>query len=417
MGDNKTLFEKIKKASTNLEGVVKKTPLQYISRLSRLFDAEIYFKREDLQEVRSFKIRGAYNKISQLSEKEKEKGVVTASAGNHAQGVALSCYLKKIKGTIFMPKITPRQKIERVVYFGNDWIDVKLEGENYDETAHAAKEFSQQTKAIYIHAFDDEEVIAGQGTIGKEIWEGLKKVDYVIVSIGGGGLIGGIATYLKEKDKKINVIGVESEGTASMSLSLERKKIMSLDELDTFCDGVAVKTPGELTFRLCSTYVNKIIVVPEGKVSLTMINLFQNEGIITEPAGALSIAALDELKDEIKGKKVVCIISGGNFDLLRYPEVLEKSLIYQGRKHYFIVEFAQRPGELRSFVNEVLGKNDDIVLFEYLKKNNKEKGPILIGIEYPTKEDYEKMKERIIKNNFSFREIFPNENFFHLLVY
>jgi threonine dehydratase len=417
MGDSKKILEKIERAATNLKGVVKRTPLQCISRLSRLYEAEIYFKREDLQEVRSFKIRGAYNKISQLSEKEKEKGVVTASAGNHAQGVALSCYLKKIKGTIFMPKITPRQKIERVIYFGNGWVEVKLEGENYDQAAQAAKGYAQKTGAIYVHAFEDEEVIAGQGTIGKEILEQLPEVDYVIVPIGGGGLIGGVATYLKEKDKKTKVIGVESVGTASMSLSLKKKKIVSLEELDTFCEGVAVKTPGKLTFYLSATYVDKIVVVPEGKVSLTMINLFQNEGIITEPAGGLGVAALDELKKEIKGKKVVCVISGGNFDLLRYPEVLEKSLVYQGRKHYFIVEFAQRPGELRRFVNEALGKNDDIVLFEYLKKNNKEKGPVLIGIEYRTKEDYEKMKERVIKNNFSFREIFPNENFFHLLVY
>lgn len=411
-------IEKIEKAEEVLKEVIKKTPLQLIERLSNKYQAKIYFKREDLQKVRSFKIRGAFYKMSQLTEEEKKKGVVTASAGNHAQGVALSCQLLKITGTIFMPVVTPKQKIDRVTYFGNGWVEIRLIGENFDQAGMAAKEFSQKTGAIFVHAFDDEEVIIGQGTIGKEIYEQINgKIDYVLPAIGGGGLISGISLYLKEKDRKIKVIGVESEGTQSMTQSINKKRVISLEKVDTFCDGIAVKTVGKTTFTICLKNLDKTLVVPEGKIAMTMIDLFQNEGIIVESAGATPVAGLDLIKDEIKGKNVVCVISGGNFDLLRYPEILEKSLIYQGRKHYFIVEFAQKPGQLRKFVNEVLGPNDDIVLFEYLKKNNKEKGPVLVGIEYLKKEDYFKMTKKMTELNFNFKEINPKENIFQLLVY
>lgn len=411
-------MKKIDEAGIVLERVIKKTPLQLIERLSNFYQAKIYFKREDLQKVRSFKIRGAYYKLSQLTKEEKKKGVVTASAGNHAQGVALSCQRLKIKGTIFMPVVTPRQKIDRVVYFGNGWTEVKLEGDNYDQASLKAKEFSQKTGAIYIHAFDDIDVIAGQGTIAKEIINQIDdRVDYVIIPVGGGGLISGIASYFKEKNPQTKIIGVESIGTQSMSQSLKKKRVNILEKIDTFCDGIAVKEPGKITFSICQDKVDKIIVVPEGKIAQSMIDLFQNEGIITEPAGAITIAVLDYLKEKIKGKTVVCLISGGNFDLLRYPEVLEKSLIYQGKKHYFVIEFTQKSGQLKRFVNEVLGQNDDIVLFEYLKKNNKEKGPVLIGVEYLKKEDYLLMKKQMEKLNFNFKEISHQDNIFHLLVY
>lgn len=410
--------KKIEKASEVIEAVIEKTPLQLMARFSDKYQAKIYFKREDLQKIRSFKIRGAYYKISQLKNEERKKGVVTASAGNHAQGVALSCQILKIKGTIFMPIVTPIQKINRVIYFGNGWVEVRLDGENYDQASKAAKKFSQETGALYIHAFDDEDVIAGQGTVAKEIFEQLEgKIDYVLSAIGGGGLISGIASYFEEKNHQIKIVGVESYGTQSMTQALKKKDIISLEKVDTFCDGIAVKKVGMMTFNICSKKIDKTLVVSEGKIAEVMIDLFQNEGIITEPAGAISVAALDLIKDEIKGKTVVCLISGGNFDLLRYPEVLEKSLIYQGKKHYFIVDFVQKPGQLKMFVNQVLGPNDDIVLFEYFKKNNKEKGPVLIGIEYLKKEDYLLMIKRMKKLNFNFKEIDPQDSIFQLLVY
>jgi len=411
------ILGEIKKAKENLRGVVKMTPLQLSERLSKKYQADIYLKREDWQKVRSFKIRGAYNKISQLTDRERKRGVVTASAGNHAQGVAFSCSYLKIRGVIFMPKTTPLQKIHRVRYFGGGYVKVILEGENYDQASYLAKEYARKTKAIYIHAFDDEKVIAGQATIGEEIFDQLEgNIDYVIVPIGGGGLIAGIALSLKAKNKKIQLIGVESKGTQSMNLALKNKSIISLKAVDAFCDGIAVKKVGNLTYKLCQKYVDQTYVVDEGKIALEMIDLFQNEGIVVEPSAATTIAVLDDLKEQIKRKNVVCVISGGNFDLLRYPEILEKSLVYQGLKHYFLIEFAQRPGQLKKFVNHVLGPNDDIVLFEYIKKNNKEKGPALVGIELKRKQDYEKIITNLEKYQFSYQVISSNDLLYKYLI-
>jgi len=413
----KNFQEEIKKAQKNIYQLVEATPLQLCDRLSKKYQAKIYLKREDLQKVRSFKIRGAFNKICQLSKEEKEKGVVTASAGNHAQGVAFSCAYLKIKGVIFMPKITPPQKINRVKYFGGKYIKVVLEGDSYDQSSYLAKEYAKKTKMIYVHAFDDEKVIAGQATIGEEIYQQLQgKIDYVVVPIGGGGLIAGISLSLKNKDKGIKIVGVESQGTQSMSLSLKNQKITSLEKIDPFCDGIAVKKVGQLTYEICKNLVDKFFVVEEGKVALEMVDLFQNEGIIIEPSSATTIAVLDFLKEEIKGKKVVCVISGGNFDLLRYPEILERSLVYQGLKHYFLIEFAQKPGQLKKFVNNVLGPDDDIVLFEYIKKNNKEKGPALVGIELKDKKDFKKIIDNLNKYQFSYQVISSNDLLYKYLI-
>jgi len=406
----------IEKAADNLEGTVKKTPLQFSQRLSEKYKAEIYFKREDLQQVRSFKIRGALNKMMSLSLQERKRGVVTASAGNHAQGVSFSCNKLKIRGVIFMPKVTPNQKVERVKYFGNGRVEIKLEGESYDEAVTAAKRYSHKTGAIYIPAFEDKMIIAGQGTIGLEIVTQVENLDYILCQIGGGGLVAGVALTTKKINKNIKVYGVEPTGAASMTKSLNENKVSSLSMVDTFCDGVAVKTVGKMTLSLVKKYVDGTIVVPEGKVALTMIDLFQNEGIVTEPAGALTVSALDDIKDEIKGKKVVCIISGGNNDLLRYPEIMEKSLVYQGRKHYFLIEFAQKPGQLKKFVNHVLGPHDDIVLFEYIKKTDKEKGPVLVGIEFTKKEDYPPMIKRMTDQSFKFKEIEKGDMIYNLLI-
>lgn len=386
----------IDEASVRLNGVAKNTPLQVCKRLSSLFDANIYLKREDLQEVRSYKIRGAYNLIKSLTEKEKKRGVVCASAGNHAQGVALSCASLKIKGVIFMPVTTPLQKINRVKHFGDGWVEIKLVGANFDETSTAAKEYCHQKKAVFVPPFDDERIISGQGTVGKEIYDTLgEDIDYIFCPIGGGGLISGVGTYLKSKVKKMKLVGVEPKGAPSMYESIKKGKVVTLESVNPFVDGAAVRTVGSKTFEIASKLIDEMVIVDEGKVCTTMIDLYQNEGIVAEPAGALSISALDQLKDKIKGKNVVCILSGGNNDILRYPEIMERSLVYRGLKHYFLIEFAQKPGQLKKLVNNALGPTDDIVRFEYIKKNSKETGPALVGIELSQKEDFKHLVKKM----------------------
>lgn len=412
----KITIRDIEKAAENIGDSVEKTPLQFSQRLSNLYSAKIYLKREDLQKVRSFKIRGALNKIINLTNTQKNAGIVTASAGNHAQGVAFACNKLKIKGTIFMPRLTPNQKVERVKYFGNGHVTVMLEGENYDESCALAKKHSHDKKASYIPAFDDKDVIAGQATVGKEILEQNGNIDYVLAGVGGGGLVAGIAEFIKAKSPNTKIIGVESDGTASMTLSLKKGKITSLKSVDTFCDGIAVKTVGKLTFEIFKKLNLDMVVIPEGKVAEVMIELFQNDGIIAEPAGALPIAALDSIAKKIKGKTVVCVVSGGNNDLLRYPEILEKSLVYQGRKHYFLIDFAQKPGQLKNFVNHVLGPTDDIALFEYTKKNNKEKGPALVGIELKDKKDLPRLLSQMQNYGFHYKMIEDKDLLYSYLV-
>lgn len=417
MKNMKVTIEDIDEAAKRLEGVVAKTPLQKNNRLSALFGANIYIKREDLQEVRSFKIRGAYNKISSLTDKQRNQGVVCASAGNHAQGVAYSCTALQIKGVIFMPEITPNQKVDKVRSFGRKFVEIKLVGRTYDESCAAAQAYCKEKGAIFVHPFDDLLTIAGQGTIGKEIYEELgEEVDYVIAAIGGGGLISGVSSYLKQKKSKIKIIGTEPKGASSMLESIKQGKVVTLDTIDTFIDGAAVRRVGDLTFETCRNNLEKIIVIPEGKVCSTMISLYQNEGIVAEPAGALSISAFDEIIAEIEGKTVVCILSGGNNDLMRYPEIMERSLVYQGRKHYFIIQFAQKPGELRNFVDKALGPTDDIVRFEYMKKTNKEKGAALVGIEQKDKKDFEQLLERMKKNDLNFRVISTEELLYDYII-
>jgi threonine dehydratase len=409
--------KQIDKAAKQLEGVVVKTPLQRSKRLSELFNANIYIKREDLQEVRSYKIRGAYNKMSSLSDKEKKKGIVAASAGNHAQGVALSCAMLKIKGVIFMPTVTPNQKIERVKHFGDGSIEIKLIGETYDEASMAAHKYCNEKKAVYIHPFEDPEVITGQGTIGKEIYEKLQgNLDIVIVPIGGGGVASGVSSYLKQMNPDIKIYGTEPAGAASMLEAFKKGKAIKLDKIDTFVDGAAVSKVGDITFEICKKNLERIIPIPEGKICNTMISLYQNDGIIAEPAGALALSAFDDLHKEIKGKTVVCILSGGNNDLLRYPEIMERSLIYQGRKHYFIIEFTQKPGQLRKFLDKALGPNDDIVLFEYMKKTVREKGAALVGIELTDKRNYKPLLERMKEEGINFELLADRELLYNYLV-
>lgn len=393
-------------ASKTLEKVVRKTPLQYNKRLSDLYNAAIYLKREDLQDVRSYKIRGAYNLMSSLNPEEKERGVVCASAGNHAQGVAMSASLLKIKATIFMPSITPLQKINKVKHFGKDWITIKLVGQVYDDSANAAHNYCEDKKLTFVHPFNDPRTINGQGTIGREILEQAERVpDFVFVPIGGGGLISGVGTYIKAKFPKTKIIGAEPKGAPAMSDSFKQKRVVTLNDIDTFVDGAAVSSVGELSFSIASRVTDEIILSEEGKICSTMIELYQNEGIIAEPAGALSISALSDFAEKVKGKTAVCILSGGNNDILRYPEIMEKSLVYRGLKHYFLIEFAQKPGQLKQFLNHALGPRDDIVLFEYIKRNSKEKGPALIGIELSKKEDLANLLDKMDKLQLRYTKI------------
>ncbi len=417
MPSNLVTLDNIKQAAGRLKNVVKQTPLEPCKRLSEYYGAEIYFKREDLQEVRSFKIRGAYNLICSLSEEQKKQGVVCASAGNHAQGVAYSCNTLKIKGTIFMPTVTPNQKIEKVKKFAGEWAEIKLVGKNFDEASSAAQDFQKQTGSVFVHPFDDLRTIAGQGTIALEIHQQLNEYpDFVVVAVGGGGLAAGVASYFSQTNSFTQTIGVEVDTQASMYASFEENKVVTLPKISTFVDGTAVKTPGQITFEICRNFLQEIVLVSEGRVCTDMIELYQNEGIIVEPSGAMAVSGLDKIKRRIKGKKVVCVICGGNNDISRYPEIVEKSLVWKGLKHYFIIEFNQKPGELKNFVNKVLGPSDDIVRFEYIKKTNKEKGSALVGIELASKNDLEGLLERLDQLGFEYRRITKSDLLYDYLV-
>src|SRR3989344_1686014 len=388
--------EMVDEAREALRDVVKETPLIFNRGLSEKFGAKVYLKREDLQVVRSYKLRGAYNRMRHLTPAEKKRGIVCASAGNHAQGVAFSCKTLNVKGTIFMPRNTPRQKVDRVRALGNAWVTVELVGDSFDEAYAASRKFSEAKKAAFVHPFNDPLVIAGQGTVGAEILEQAREhIDYLVVPIGGGGLIAGTGSYFKAKSPKTKIIGVEPQGAPAMYESLKKGRLVELEKIDTFVDGAAVRKVGDLTFPLTKKVADDVLLVPEGKVCKEMIELYQRDGIVAEPAGALAVAALDSLGKKLKGKTVVCVLSGGNNDISRYPEVIERSLVYQGLKHYFIVNFSQRPGALRRFLDEALGQADDITLFEYTKKNNRENGPALVGVELARKKDLQPLMKRM----------------------
>ncbi len=407
----------IEKAYERIKPVAAETPLQFSDRLSKKYGAKIYLKREDLQSVRSYKIRGAYNLISQLSAAQKKQGVVCASAGNHAQGVALACRKLKIQSVIFMPKPTPRQKIDRVRHFGGGWVTLELLGDTFDETSQLAQAFCEKHRRVFVHPFDDARVIAGQGTVGLEILKQLPNApNVVVVPIGGGGLASGLGVFLKTVLPKTQIVGVEPAGAACMRAAFNAGKPVELKTIDKFVDGAAVKRAGDLTFKICKQVVDKLLAEPEGKVCTEMINLYQQDGVIAEPAGALSVAALGDLETEIKNKIVVCVISGGNNDMSRYAEVTERSLIFRGLKHYFLINFAQRPGALRRYLDEALGSDDDITLFEYVKKNNRENGPALIGVELQKKTDYQPLLKRMNKIGLDYEVIKPDSVLYKFLI-
>ncbi|TXE06228.1 threonine ammonia-lyase IlvA [Seonamhaeicola algicola] len=391
----------VKLAADTIKKVSAVTPLYHSLRCSKKYNSTIYFKREDLQQVRSYKIRGAYNKISSLSQKQANNGVVCASAGNHAQGVALSCKLLKIKGVIYMPAPTPNQKIEQVKMFGENYIDIKLQGDTFDDAYHAAMLECNSTGKIFIHPFDDEKVIEGQATVGLEIIEQSNKtIDYVFIPIGGGGLAAGLSTVFKTMSPKTKIIGVEPQGAQSMATSIKNNENTTLENIDKFVDGAAVKRVGNLTFPICKQYLDAVIPVPEGKVCETILELYNKDAIVVEPAGALSIASLDFYAEAIKNKNVVCVVSGSNNDITRTPEIKERALLYANLKHYFIVKFPQRAGALKQFVVDILGENDDITYFQYAKKTNRENGSAVVGVQLKSSKDLEPLIAKMKAHNF-----------------
>ncbi len=403
-------------AAERLKKVVIRTPLVLNHNLSRRYQCNVYLKREDLQVVRSYKIRGAYNMMSRLPEEILEKGVVCASAGNHAQGFAYSCKKLNVKGVVFMPTITPKQKIDQTRMFGENFVEIKLIGDSFDECAVAAKKFTADNQMVFVPPFEDLRIIEGQATVALEILQDLSDIDYLFVPVGGGGLASGVGTYFKTYSPKTKVIGLEPEGAPSMAEAFKAGQPVTLEKIDRFVDGAAVKRTGDLTFSICREMLDGLELVPEGRVCSTILRLYNEDAIVVEPAGALSIAGLENHKDAIRGKNVVCIVSGSNNDIDRMPEIKERSLQYEGLKHYFLIRFAQRPGALKEFVNNVLGPTDDITRFEYMQKTDKESGPAVVGIELASRTDYETLLENMKKYQIDFTEINKNDTLFSLLV-
>jgi threonine dehydratase len=404
------------KAAERLRKIVHRTPLTYSVNLSRKYECQVFLKREDLQVVRSYKLRGAYNMMVCLPTEQLQRGVVCASAGNHAQGFAYSCRKLGVKGVVFMPIITPNQKVNQTKMFGEENIEIRLVGDTFDDCAVAARQYTEEKGLTFIPPFDDYRIIEGQGTVAVEILEDQSQVDYLFVPVGGGGLAAGTGTYFKTYSPRTKVIGLEPEGAPSMSEAIKAGHPVTLDSIESFVDGAAVKRVGELTFAICRDVLDEMHLIPEGKVCSTILKLYNEEAIVAEPAGALSISALDDYSEQIRGKTVVCVVSGSNNDIDRMQEIKERSLQYEGLKHYFLVRFAQRPGALKQFVNHVLGPNDDITRFEYIQKHNKETGPALVGIELKTREDYKVLVNNLNNYQINYTELNKNDNLFGYLV-
>lgn len=403
-------------AAARLRGVVLETPLQHNPRLSALTGGTVYLKREDLQPVRSYKLRGAYNLMAQLSARQRVGGVVCASAGNHAQGVALSCQLLGIKGTVFLPRTTPRQKRDRIAELGRGYLTVQLVGDTYDDASLAAVAYARQTDAVLIPAFDDPRTIAGQGTVTAELTSQLGGApDVLVLPVGGGGLLAGAAAWRSGQAVTGRLVGVEPGGAASMSAALAAGGPTQLEAIDSFVDGAAVREVGQHTYAQVKAAAPELLSVAEGRICTEMLELYQVDGIISEPAGALASAALDQLSG-LAGQTVVCVLSGGNNDVSRYPEIVERSLVHEGLKHYFLISFPQEPGALRRFLDHALGPDDDITLFEYVKRSNRETGPALVGLELARREDFQPLLARLAELPLTVERITPEQAAFRFLV-
>jgi threonine dehydratase len=402
-------------AATVLGSVVRETPVERSERLSHELGTDVWLKREDLQIGRSYKVRGAYNVISSLTPSEQLLGVTCASAGNHAQGVAFSCRALGIHGKVFVPTSTPRQKRDRINALGRPWVELVLAGSSYDEASAAALDDAATTGSVYVHPFDDVRTIAGQGTVGVELGQQCRDgMGTVIVPVGGGGLIAGIAVWLKQNAPQVRIVGAEPAGAASMAAALAAGGPIPLDHIDSFVDGAAVGTVGRLTYPVVSDLVDDMVTVPEGAVCTELLDLYQTDGIIAEPAGALASAAARRLPG-LDGP-VVCIVSGGNNDVSRYGDIVERSLLFEGLKHYFLVTFPQEPGALRQFLDGILGPDDDIALFDYVKKNNRETGPALVGIELARADDIDALLDRMAASPLQIERVPPGSPLFTFLV-
>jgi threonine dehydratase len=407
--------ELVDEAAARLAGVVRRTPLERNERLSALVGAEVWLKREDLQPVRSYKLRGAYNLMAQLE--DTAAGVVCASAGNHAQGVAYACAALGIRGRIHLPRTTPRQKRERIAAIGGAWVDIVIEGDTYDDAAALAAAAARESGAPLVPAFDDPRTIAGQGTVAIEIVEQLGRApDLLVIPVGGGGLLAGIASWLKERHPAAQITGVEPVGAAAMVAALEAGGPVDLSELDSFVDGAAVRRVGDFTFPLVRDSGAKLVELEPGAICAEMLTLYETDGIIAEPAGALATGALGTVVSPAPEAQVVCVVSGGNNDVSRYSEILERALIFEGLKHYFLVEFPQEPGMLRRFLDEVLGPTDDITLFEYVKRSNRETGPALVGIEIADRSDLPGLLARMNRSPMQIEPIDPESAAFRFLL-
>jgi threonine dehydratase len=406
----------VRLAAGRLAGVARRTPLERSDRLSDHHRAEVWLKREDLQPVRSYKLRGAYNLIASLAVDERARGVVCASAGNHAQGVAYACRALGVDGIVFVPHTTPRQKLSRIAALGGDRVKVELVGHTYDDAQASAAAWAAASGAVLVPPFDDPLVVAGQGTVALEAFDQLgRPADLVVVPVGGGGLLAGTAVVAAAQAPRPRVVGVEPAGAPSMTAALAAGHPVVLDAIDTFVDGAAVRRVGDTTFAVAAPLIDEVVTVDEGQVCSTMLALYQQDGVIAEPAGALAVAALDGLVIA-PGATVVCIVSGGNNDVSRYGEIVERSLVHEGLKHYFLVEFPQEPGALRRFLDEVLGPDDDIALFEYVKKNNRETGPALVGIELLRRDDLEPLLARMDASPLRIERVPPGSPVFTFLV-
>lgn len=400
-------------AYLRIKDVVKETPLQFDLYLSQKYDCNVYLKREDLQWVRSFKLRGAYNAISVLTSEAKEKGITCASAGNHAQGVAYTAKALNLKAVIFMPVTTPLQKVNQVKFFGSKNVKIILTGDTFDDCLKEALIYTEQNHMTFIDPFNNVDTIAGQGTLAKEILNQSSNdsitFDYLFAAIGGGGLISGISTYMNQYSPQTKIIGVEPSGASSMYESVVvQNKIVTLDHIDKFVDGASVARVGDITYDIAKKFVDDYIQVDEGAVCSTILDMYSKQAIVAEPAGALSVSALEHYKEKIKGKTVVCVVSGGNNDINRMKEIEERSLLYEEMKHYFILNFPQRPGALKEFVNDVLGPQDDITKFEYLKKTSQNTGTVIIGIQLKNHDDLNQLKNNV--HDFDPSNIYINEN-------
>jgi threonine dehydratase len=406
----------VERAAARLSGVAVTTPLQSCERLCELTGARVWLKREDLQVGRSYKLRGAYNLLAGLADDERVAGAVCASAGNHGQGVAYACRRLGMHGRVYVPATTPRQKRERIRALGGARVELVVEGDTYDDAAAAAAAHAERTGATVVPAFDDLRTIAGQGTVGVDMVEQLGRApDLVVVPVGGGGLAAGVASWLAAAHPSVRVVGVEPAGAASMAAAVAAGRPVPLADLDTFVDGAAVRRAGNVTFPLVRDAGVELTTVDEGRVCTEMLDLYQTDGIIAEPAGALATAALDAL-DIAPHTDVVCLISGGNNDVSRYAEVVERSLVHRGLKHYFLVEFPQEPGALRRFLDDVLGPDDDIVLFEYVKRDNRETGAALVGIEISERDAYEPLWKRMEASPLRIQLVAPGTAAYRFLV-